>query len=501
MKFVRKSLAIFMGFALALILMEMTFVIGHHLRQSLLATKSQEVAQTPKQIGSQTPITITVIGESTTESVFNEAGLDISWPAQMGRKLNAYFEAQNINAHAEVRNLAQAATSSPFQFTKLVNDSEAHPPDLVFSMIGFNDSGRIWNAQRGFIYRHSYLYRWLYWLQTAWLCPSCTSSDLTHVYIRTPPPAGHAKEVQQFQQSAENFRAKIILPSNDAETQKKLLKDYQDFVTSFKAKTPEDLHDWINATAAAEIWSLYRNPNIKSNELSTKAFSYARSLLDSLKATLVTTDGETLQEYCNIKSALDENCLEDIRRAIEAGLPINYSLLQMAVQHGAENNPYFVKIFERLGYDLQLQPNSGHLYFRKIAEFVRDQGATWFSVQYPTGNREALKLFFHQSDKGGNPLSSKNFYTPPPNIEVPPLFKDVILVGNENFNDIVNENNRSEYFWDMFALRYGHRFGHTTAKGHELIADNAMKALLENWNVVAAAIERRKKAPTSLTGP
>ncbi|MDX9731395.1 MAG: hypothetical protein RBT63_06455, partial [Bdellovibrionales bacterium] len=44
------------------------------------------------------------------------------------------------------------------------------------------------------------------------------------------------------------------------------------------------------------------------------------------------------------------------------------------------------------------------------------------------------------------------------------------------------------YFTDLFTHDHGLRFGHTTEKGHSLIAENLMKEFLLNWKT----IEKRK---------
>jgi hypothetical protein len=74
-------------------------------------------------------------------------------------------------------------------------------------------------------------------------------------------------------------------------------------------------------------------------------------------------------------------------------------------------------------------------------------------VQYPMRSIEPLKRIFEDNKEG------------------------VIFVDNEKiFRDAVKEEGSDVYFRDMF----GGDFGHCTAKGNRLLAENIANAILEN---------------------
>ena len=60
-----------------------------------------------------------------------------------------------------------------------------------------------------------------------------------------------------------------------------------------------------------------------------------------------------------------------------------------------------------------------------------------------------------------------------------PRDKDIIFVGNkENFEQALQHGIYGEYFTDRCYGEYGHQFGHGSAKGNRLIAENVANAIL-----------------------
>ncbi len=53
------------------------------------------------------------------------------------------------------------------------------------------------------------------------------------------------------------------------------------------------------------------------------------------------------------------------------------------------------------------------------------------------------------------------------------------MISNENFNQLCTLTIGDCYI-DLWTSQYGGRFGHTTPKGHQLIADNVYAQFLKN---------------------
>jgi lysophospholipase L1-like esterase len=482
-------------FFFAILILEIAFSVAHSLRQ---AARKQSSTEKKFDSDGNTIIRFSIIGESTTEPVYDQQLGDISWPAQLETKLNAYLEEKKIPYRASIRNLAQAATSSPFQFIKLKEDAGTHPPDVLLSMIGFNDTNRLWETQRSFLYRNSYLYRWIYWLQTAWFCKNCSSSDLSTPtpYLEAEPLPERTKSLmERARMVTAMFKDKIEAETTGAA--RKLV--FINFRTRFEIllnNSSDTETPWISAAIADGLFHIFQQTIYENTDFQKEGYLYALNLLESHKDVVALNHGRTLEILCHLKSFLTQSCLDDLRTAFQNGLPLSSPLLAIATaQDDVDNDAFFRQLFSRLGYDLEFKTESiARLYYKRFADFANENDVLWFAIQYPTGAKDALKLFFlEESDfKGAAILDS--FYSPPPNIVVPERFKNVVLVGNENFNDLVNESNTAEYFTDLYASRIGHRYGHTTAKGHAVIADNVLQALIDNWDKVESTVKRRRAA-------
>jgi Tfp pilus assembly protein PilF len=90
--------------------------------------------------------------------------------------------------------------------------------------------------------------------------------------------------------------------------------------------------------------------------------------------------------------------------------------------------------------------------YRKLRTILDNKGIKFVCMQYPVRNIEPLRKIFEGNEEG------------------------IIFVDNENvFKDALKKNSRAKYFNDMF----GGDFGHCTAAGNRLLAENAAEAILQ----------------------
>ncbi|MAG50614.1 hypothetical protein CL621_03160 [archaeon] len=111
--------------------------------------------------------------------------------------------------------------------------------------------------------------------------------------------------------------------------------------------------------------------------------------------------------------------------------------------------------YSKIAEDLRLRnynPVTRHNY-QKLKEVLDQRGIKFVVVQYPMRNVESLKRIF--KDK-----------------------KSVVFVDNEViFKEALKQSDYDEYFIDMF----GGDFGHATANGNKLIAENVAEVILKEY--------------------
>ena len=91
--------------------------------------------------------------------------------------------------------------------------------------------------------------------------------------------------------------------------------------------------------------------------------------------------------------------------------------------------------------------------YRKLNDIVTKRRVKLLCVQYPMRSMEPLKRIFQDKN-------------------------DIIFVDNEKvFKEAVKRDGYTEYFDDMF----GGDFGHCTARGNHLLAENIAKAILKEY--------------------
>lgn len=441
---------------------------------------------------SKDPLTIQIatLGESTTEALI-ENGIDISWPQQLETKLNEHLRKTGSRYQAKVINLALGGSSSTFQVSALLSAFADQSPDAIISMIGINDHPRN-PIERNALYESSYLARFVYWALIAYRCPNCYLRELGRP---TTYAASLTKEESEAQDSAiklfKELDREIDPRKSDRENKaafETYKKRYADLRPTFKSGEPI-----ANGDSAIHLFRLSLRPEFRKRhpELHDEVLRFALETLNLSYEKTVLVHPPYAQHFCHIKFRLDgSDCFKDLKKALQNGMPVTYPMLKMlSVQEGAKEDPFFQALFKSVGFDVdptQSQDASLLRSYRTVADFANEHEVPLFAMQYPTGSTAGLRAYLAAGESGSSPGLATTFYSKQNEQPLPERYGKTIFVSNENFNDVVTSENVGEYFIDLFGLDRGLHFGHATAKGNARIADNALKALVENWPKIEA---------------
>jgi len=186
---------------------------------------------------------------------------------------------------------------------------------------------------------------------------------------------------------------------------------------------------------------------------------------------------------------ISRKTLDILHLAVSQGLKPDTTLLTLLPGIGGLNDSQMVAILCERGFAIKRDRDYYRATlenYRRLADFAADRGIIYLAMQYPTGKVEALKNLFSLTPKLDYPAFAYSIYAEFPGQKLEPKYRRIIFVDNECFNKFLGPGDYEEYFTDRFTRPHG-RFGHTTAKGHALIARNAVRAIIENW----AEISRR----------
>jgi hypothetical protein len=245
------------------------------------------------------------------------------------------------------------------------------------------------------------------------------------------------------------------------------------------------------------MFTISQRPSLRKSELERALLIDAKSRLDRSYRAMVLTDGSSLEHYCHIRIRLHETgCVEAVKEAFQAGIEVTPQVLTIAAQEGAKNDDLLRKIYRNAGFELGLEKDGGKILaesYRRLNEITLEHKIVWMPMQYPTGSVGALE-FFLSDESVARPLSFRESFNLPKG-EFRPRSAHTILVSNENFKQIVNPENEADFFLDFFGRDRGLDFGHTTEKGHELIATNVANQIEKSWTEIEMQIRQAHARP------
>lgn len=468
-------LAILLGIGGALLTIETMLRLASGAKK--IAHQSQFSKRRPREIR------IVALGESTTAS-FYEGGVDISWPGQLEQRLREDMQSAFPDSTITVFNLGLSASSTPYLLAHLRDNLTALDPDIVVAMMGVNDSFSIKMADH-LLFQYSYLFRSIYWAAHFGSCGSCYDYQGE---LSLPEP----DDSPQGPAADSITRALAKIPIHGRSGLMRLRQQFEDLARAYSSDK-QSLLEYVY------LKRLYFS-QIAIMQKALGDLIAPEDLEPAMKESLFRARPFVLQSshayvgYCNLKSRLRKSCLPELLDAFHAGLPPRASLLTVALQHGGADNGDFRALLNGLGLELDA---GAHRYlgmrenFRSLARLANSTPFKLFVMQYPTGSVDGVRRYFLDmpDDEAASFVSSFYWKNSAQYPELP-LFK-VRFIDNSNFNEAVLRSGSSEYFADLFALKTGLRFGHTTRKGSQLIAENAAAALHDD----VAAILTRPKPP------
>lgn len=485
----RRGLAFFSGLLVLILIVEVSLVAVSSYRK----WRDRDVAEPPQAGLSNPPVLrIAVLGESTSAPASDQNNRRIDWPFQLENILNSELEAAKETYRVKIFNLARPATSSPFQLALLQERASELDPDVIVSMMGVNDSS-VENIERNFLYRNSFFFRLIYWSQVAWSCPRCYNTKMSGPDFEETldAPKKLEEEGKAEAESLQALRAADIASLSDLAKFQMKIRELQ------KRYGKDSAH--MNLSLGLQLLLLSSSPQIRDvkPDLEAALLAEAESLHLQSYTAMVTRVHWSVEIFCHIMNRQKRQavCLEAIKRALANGAPATPRLLTVAAYSGAAEDPDLQKVFRSVGFSVGRANERVRFLrqtYRRLAEFANDRDALLFAMQYPTGSVEGLKFFFSDAPDDGRTMQSV-FYMKETDRSVEKRYENVIFVSNESFKWIVSSKNSSEYFTDYFARDGGLNFGHTTEKGHEVIARNISTALRTNWSDVVSVADRRRR--------
>lgn len=394
-------------------------------------------------------------------------------------------EAQQSRTRSELSDLhdCKQGTSTPFIIRDLERDIDKIDPHLVISMMGINDISSLEYFQRD---------DWLSSLRTIklanWLAqglrqrflPDISPAESHEIYRTTSlMPPGSIRttmyDVPKIQSQADLnlFRENIEKYANSLPRRQRYFVYQIATIGLFNSNNQHAVEHKLASTLVTELQTAAIEMNRKwllhypADMFAVRFFLYTTVHRDDLQTERTT----------HIHQALDHGGLLDDTLISLIGSyrdpRIQEEIRKLSIRHDSSETP------------LEKTRNN----YLHVARMLKKRNIHYMAMQYPTANSSALRAIFSSQKSRKN--SFRDFISAP-DIDSPitPEFSHILFVSNENFRTIVTQENEAEYFTDMFVSDQQLRFGHTTDKGHQLIANNIVQVFRQNW-------ERLKKPPSS----
>ncbi len=479
----RKLAAFFLGLILLFAFAEIAMRMTASLRNLSVEDRSLVAGSE----NGERPFKIVVLGESTSASWKRPD--DPAWPGRLQVHLQKYFDEKGIKRKLQVTNLARSGVSSTLLVDHFVEFLETETPDVLITMMGINDTVAL-QSERSFLLSNSYFVRMLYWSYVSIRCPGCyrISNDFVEDDLVE-------KEALTLASLISEIEKRSLLTIEDVE---RANNEYLSFkkVEAPKISPPHENQDVeLDIMWASWLFAASDKPALhhkKYGPVRRALWLLAKDYFESARRAVAKKKGSTKQ-YCFVLLRLREGarCLDVIKESLREGVKLTSDLFVLAVAVGAADDLSLKKIIEYHGYSIHKnrQAISATIEsYQRLLALQRRFGFRWFAMQYPRGSVEGLRLLLRPEESGAGRIRSMNGFGDIFNFGVTqkdevPEFKPlhgVELVSNENFRTVVSKENEPEYFIDLFARTSGANFGHTTEKGHELIAQNIFAALIEH---------------------
>lgn len=462
---------------------------------------------------------VVTLGESTTAPYWDkEVNADTSWPSILSENLKSELGRLGLEIEVQVLNRGKSATSTGFLVDSVSADIEALNPDVIVSMMGINDVS-LSRVKDSWIYKQSFLARFIYWSFIYSDCSQCFSLSVTG-----------AKEIDRMKLSRplsrEEARALRLVTSeiegwDKSDWENPKLKDTLEITISRTVRNSKEesnhLTMLLKHKVAIHIFELVISSSfLNGAELSTEAryaaFNLISDFMRSAMPLIITDFPVEIVYLCYSQQRLNKSCMDDVMAAVSNGLKPNTGLLTVLTYDQKFDDPKFQKIMRSLGWAVDRNRSrleytrESYLRLLRLVEAEstrRNRKLVWIAMQYPTGSVRGIVNLMDPNWKEHFPEGAS--------------FRDVMLkksvdetqtkqsdhlyvVSNENFKEKTLEKMNSQqgegyYFRDYFARSSGLNFGHTTRHGSELIVQNLLEQMRPHWKEIVNATNEQTQRP------
>lgn len=437
------------------------------------AFKNWEVRNQRDKVGE---LKILIVGESTSAAHF-AASEDLSWPRVFEKKINATSD--SLGFKAKVYNEAIPGTNSVMITLKIREWLEKYQPHIVVSMMGINDVATEDNVVES----------------QSWYKKLAMKSKIfkTAKYFiesdRKPEP--HVPRNDELSLAIEEFnnylmKAKFFSTAD-------LINYYIKY--GQRLKMPElrgELASYIGSRMHEISWS-GKNNGKKTSQSEAEILNICYDFLEQVYS-VETAVGGTIYDQLLCGKYRYEKWDYIFERAIELlrlGKRLNDSSISLIIKtRPPQKQDVYKKLLEELNIKIddseKKQQWSTQKSYQMLWAELKRKKIIYISMMYATGNVENLKRFF--SSENIVPQSFVKFmYENPAPVVLENAAEEIIFVSNQNFIELCDETIGNCYT-DMWTKRDGGRFGHTTTKGHELIAENIYQAVFKNKDIIKAKV-------------
>ena len=374
-------------------------------------------------------IRIIAIGESTTADYFSNSG-GSAWPRLLEKEL------QKLGVPARVYNEGLSGTSSPFILSHMSEYIEKYKPHIVISMMGINDTKY---GDLRLMYNESY----------------ATQARLFLFHIRL------VKLFDWFKQFL-SYQFVCRLDNNEPNTPKyfRLIEEgYKLSKNGTLQEVEKNLRQEISneKEIALVLMNIGRKLKVESQAQQFKALS--RIYIERAFDLNSTNEKIAFWEMTTVRS--QERCIASSRKILACDKNPSDAIANSALNCIKQlNNNYKLETeFLLRGFSLESSTTDYESYhYRYLHKILKRDNISFMAMQYPTLPISELQSYF--SDKNG----------------IEEAYHDIIFVSNqENFLEALKNNPYEVVFTDRFQGAWGH----SNQLGHQLIAESALKKVLE----------------------
>ncbi len=449
----RRLLLVVAGLLVALLLVELAMrVAGLYFTRRQLSTNLPRAAD-------EGAFRVLCLGESTTAELFADKKT-LAWPSMLQRMLN---ERSRVGKRYRVYNAAMPGLITSQVVADLDQQLARFRPHVVVTMIGINDRHlqiRYTGARgqdAGIFWRNIRVFQLVRWLVSAYGEPRRSKTPMA-----PPVGPGDAAVTERLVREATRF----IEGGRQLEAERHL-------------QVAATRHPGPAASAANELYN--RNSDGKERALVIR--------IGLLKCELEQADIDTLLHFSDDlvnglvpkgDEALSHRALDIFVAFHASGRPVTPA----AVSHFASVYAHVKKRHPGMDRILALQRTTKNrstpyqntaFHYRAVADKLRKRGTTYVAMAYPRTNVDAIRAVFARREEQRFNAFYDSLQAEYPPLKLKPEYRDVIIVGNhDNFQRELERRG-----WDaLFEDSFGVSFGHTTTRGHRLIADNLSKTIL-----------------------